>query len=107
VLLRSDALADCCIAFLHADGFGDGRKLSSLVSRCVPIINSSFLSALRSPVGRFLPGLEILDEWIGRREAGIVSLTLNACLLLDTGVLESVVIFSAACDASHGTLIFW
>lgn len=107
MLLRSDALAGCCIAFLPVDGVDDVPKLYSLFSRCVPVVNISFMPSLRRPVGRFLPGLETLDKWIGRREAGIVSLTLNACLLLDSGVLESVVVFSAAFDVPYGTLIFW
>ena len=107
MLLRSDALADCCIAFLPVDGVDDVPKLSRLVSWCVPVVGDSFVPSLRSLVGRFLPGLEILDEWIWWREAGIESLTLNACLLLDSGVLEFGVVFSASCDVSHGTLIFW
>ena len=107
MLLRSDALADCCIAFLPVDGVDDRPKLYSLFSRCVPVVNGSFVPSLRSLVGRFPPSLETLDEWIGRREAGIASLTLNTCLLLDSGVMESVIVFSTACDASHGTLIFW
>ena len=106
VLLRSDALADCCIAFLPIDGVDDLPKFSSLISRYVPLIGRSFLMSPRSPVGRFPPGFETLDEWIGRREAGIESLTLSACLLPDSGVLESVVVFFAVCDISHGMLIF-
>lgn len=106
MLLRSDALPDCCIALLPVDGFDDVSKLSSLVSRCLPA-SDDFVLSLRSLVGCFPAGLETLDEWIGRREAGITSLTLNACLLLDSGGPESVVVLSASCDAPHGKLIFW
>ena len=65
------------------------------------------MPSLRSFVGPFPPGLETLDEWIGRREADIVSLTLNAWLLLDSVVPESVVVFPAIRDASHETLVVW
>ncbi len=106
MLLRSDTLAGCCIAFLPVDGVDDRPKLCSLFGQCVPFVNGSFVPSLDSPLGRFLPGLETLDEWTGRREAGIVSLTLNACLLLDSGVLGSVFVFPVDCNASHGTLIF-
>ena len=103
MLLRKDALADCCIAFLPVGWDDNLPKLFSPFSR----VGGSFVLSLRSPVGRFPPGLPTLDGWIGRREAGIASLILNAGLLLDLGVVESVVIFSAACDVSHKTLIFW
>lgn len=101
MLLRSDALPDCCIALLLVDGFDDVRKLSSLVSRCLPV-GDDFVPSLCSLTGCFPAGLETLAEWIGRREAGIGSLTLNACLLLDSGVLEFGVVFSASSDVSHG-----
>ena len=100
-------LADCCIAFLPVDGADNVPKLSSLVSRCLPVVGGSFVPSLRSLVGRFPPALETLDEWIGGREAGIRFLTLSACLLLKSGLLESVAVFSTSCDALHGTLIFW
>ena len=106
MLLRSDALADCCIAFLSVDEIDYVPKLSFLVSRCVSVVDVSFVPSLRSLVGRFAPGLETFDEWIGRREAGVAFLTLNTCLLLDCGVLKSTVVFFTGCDASHETLIF-
>ena len=100
MLLRSDALAGCCIAFLAVDGVDDRPKLCSLFGQYVPVANGSFVPSLDSPLGRFLPGLETLNKWTGRREAGIVSLTLNACLLLDSGVLGSVFVFPVDCNAS-------
>ena len=105
MLLRSDMLRDCGIAFLPVDGFDDMPKLSSLVSWCLSVIDDSFVPSLLSLVDRFPPGLKTLDEWIGRREAGIGSLTLNAYLLLGSGVLEFGVVFSASCDVWHETLI--
>ena len=62
VLLRSDALAGCCIAFLPVDGVDDRPKLCSLFGQCVPFVNGSFVPSLRSLVGRFPPDLETLDK---------------------------------------------
>ena len=106
MLLRSNALADCCIAFLSVDEVDEVPKLSFLVSRCVSVVDVSFILSLHSLAGHFAPGLETFDEWIARREAGVAFLTLNTCLLLDYGVLESTVVFSTVCNGSHETLIF-
>lgn len=89
------------MAFLPVDGDDNLPKLFSPFSR----VGGSFVLSLRSPVGRFPPGLQTLDEWIGRREAGIASLTLDAYLLLDLGTVESVVLLSATCNVSYKTFI--
>lgn len=62
MLLRSDALADCCIAFLSVDEIDDVLKLSFLVSRCVSVVDVNFVPSLRSLVARFAPGLKTFDE---------------------------------------------
>lgn len=54
VILRSDALADCCIFFLPVDGVDDAVKPFSFFSSCEPFP--------RCPVDRSLLGLEILEE---------------------------------------------
>ncbi len=72
----------------------------------MPFINSSFILSLDSLLSRFLPGLETLNKWIERREADIISLTLKAYLLLNSGVLGLVFVFPVDCNASHGALIF-
>ena len=106
MLLRSDILLDYYITFLLVDGFDDVPILSSLISRYLLVISDSFVLSLRSLVSRFLPGLETFNEGRGRREAGIGFLTLTAYLLLDSGVLEFGVVFSASYNISHRTLIF-
>lgn len=59
MLFRSD--------FLPVDGVDDRPKLYSLFGQCVLVVNGSFVPSLDSPLGRFLPALETLDEWKGRR----------------------------------------
>ena len=107
MLLRGEDLAGGSDAFSSVDAANDMPKLSSRFSRCGRIADNNFVSSIRSLAGSFLSGLETLDEWIGRRERGTVSLTLEACFLLCLGMLELVVVFSAACEISHGMLIFW
>lgn len=104
VLLRKDALLDCCIAFLPVDGVNNLPDLFSLLRWDMPAVGENLVLPLCGPVSRFLLGLQIPDEWIGRREAGIASLTLNARLLLGLGAVESIVISAAACGGSHETL---
>ncbi len=55
-----------------------------------------YVPTLSSQISRLAPDLETLDDWIGRREVTVVSLILNTSLLLDSGVLELAVVFSAA-----------
>ncbi len=62
MLLRSDALADCCIVFLFVDEIDDVLKLSFLVSRCVLVIDVSFVSSLHSLIDRFASSLKTFDE---------------------------------------------
>jgi len=70
--------------------------LLSGMCRYVPVVGVSIVPTLSSQVSRLAPDLETLDDWIGRREVTIVSLILNTSLLLDSGVLELAVVFSAA-----------
>ncbi len=107
MLLRKDVLADCCINSLPIDGVDNLPSLFSLFCQGVQAVGENFVLSSRSPVSRFPPGLQTPAEWVGQREAGIASLTMNACLLLDLGALESIVIFSAVCGGSHKTLNFW
>ena len=106
MLLRSEDLGDGFDAFLSIDAANDMPNLSSPFNRCGPIVDDDFVSSTRSPAGWVLPGLETLDEWIGRREEGTESLTLEACFLLFLGMLEWVVVFSTTCEVSRGMLIF-
>ena len=106
MLLRNDALADCCTAFLLVDEIDGVPKLSFLVSRRMSVVDVNPAPSLRGLVGRFVPGLETFDEWIAQREAGAAFLTLNTCLLLDCGVLESTAVFFTVCNASHEKLAF-
>lgn len=99
VVLRSDALADSYIFSLPVDGVNDAANPFSFFSSCEPFP--------RCPVERSLLGLEILEERTERREAGMLSLALDALLSPDPGVPRSVVALSASCDALHGTFIFW
>lgn len=99
VILRSDALADCCIFFLPVDGVDDVVNPFSFFSSCEPFP--------RCPVDRSLLGLEILEERTERTEAGILSLAIDALLSPDPGVPRSVVALSAGREALHGTFIFW
>ena len=99
MVLRSDALAGYCIVFLPVDGVDDVANPFSFFSSCEPFPCC--------PVDRSLMGLEIFEERTERREAGILSLALDALLSPDPGVPRSVVALSAGCDALHGTFIFW
>ena len=75
MVLRSDALAGYCIVFLPVDGVDDVAKPFSFFSSCE--------SFPRCPVDRSLLGLEIFEERTERREAGILSLALDALLSPD------------------------
>lgn len=65
VVLRSDALADCCIVFLPVDGVDEEAKPFCFFSSCEPFP--------RCPVDRSLLGLNILEERMERRDARVLS----------------------------------
>lgn len=103
VILRSDALADCCIVFLPVDGVDEVVKPFSFFSSCEPFP--------RCPVDRSLLGLEIIEERTERREAGILSLAIDALLSPDPGVPRSVVALSAGrmglSSSGEGSVSCW
>ena len=100
-------LSDCCITFLPVNRIDNRSKLTSLFSCCVPVVSNSFVLFLRNSVDRFLPDLIILDKQIRQKETDIASLIEKICLILDSELLKSIVVFFAVCDVSHRIFIIW
>lgn len=88
-----------------ADGADDVRGLISRLLRRRSGVGS-FSPFTYSPVDRLPPDLETLNRWIGRKDVGMTSLTLDSRLLLGRGTLGSIAAFSADTGASYEMLIF-
>ena len=56
-------------------------NFSSLLRRCVLVVDGSFEPYPYNPAGPSLPSLEALDERIGQKAVGILFSILSACLL--------------------------
>lgn len=103
MLLRNGVSFDGRITFLlRVRGVDDALRVIPVLL----VLGGTEVLLLRL-VDHFPMGLEILDKWMGRREAGSLSFVWDVGLAVGLGVLRRVsAIPSVDCDVSRGRLIY-